>query len=102
MQDGSGYSVNCCQTDEQAALSSKLFMLSRLPWRELRQAHRHGLGYEKIARHSIKAAIPVSIPPDANLIAFRFHGKAPMVGFRQNRVLHIVWLDRDFTLYPHE
>lgn len=102
MQDSTGYSVNCCEGEEQAALSAKMFRLSRLSWRELRQAPRHGMGYEQIARHRIKVGISPAIPPDANLISFRFSGMKPMIGFRQNRILHIVWLDRDFTVYPHE
>lgn len=47
----------------------------------------------------IKEAKPACITPDVTLIAFRFWGKAPMVGFRDGRTFHIVWLDVDFSLY---
>ena len=76
--------------------------LSQLPWKELRQAPRHGLGYEKIKRHSIKSGIPLHITDDVDhFIAFRFHDKAPMVGHRQERIFYIFWIDRDFSLYDH-
>ena len=35
------------------------------------------------------------------LIAFRFAGNAPMVGYRVQAIFYILWLDRDFTLYDH-
>lgn len=76
--------------------------MSRLPWRELRQAPRHGLGYEQIGRDSIRAGIPATVSEDVNFIAFRFDGKKPMVGFRDaDGVFNILWIDRDFTLYNH-
>jgi len=62
---------------------------------------RHGLGYEKIARTSIRAPIPTDITDDVTFIAFRFYGKAPMVGYREGYIFHILWIDRDFTLYSH-
>jgi hypothetical protein len=59
------------------------------------------LGYEKIAKKSIRATIPTHIKDDVVFIAFRFYGKAPMVGYREDVVFHLLWIDRDFTLYQH-
>lgn len=42
------YSISQCTKDEKAALIDTLDKLSQLSWRELRQAPKHGLGYEKI------------------------------------------------------
>jgi hypothetical protein len=82
-----------------------MLRLSRLTWAQLRQQGRHGLGYEKIARsmiRAIRAGIPETIPPDVDLIAFRFYAKAPMVGFTgSDGTFHVIWFDRDFTLYKH-
>jgi len=72
-----------------------------MSWAQINQAPRHGLGYEKISHTSIKAAIPPHITEDVNFLAFRFSGKAPMVGYRKQEVFYIVWLDRNFTLYDH-
>ncbi len=65
-------------------------------------APRHGLGYERIEKNAIKCGIPSVVPDDTDLIAFRFAGNAPMVGYRKERTFFILWLDRDFTLYDHE
>jgi hypothetical protein len=35
------------------------------------------------------------------LIAFRFAGNRPMVGYRVQAIFYLLWLDRDFTLYDH-
>lgn len=98
------FSLAGCDKDQKAALIDQMFKLSQLTWRDLKFSHRHGPGYEKIARTSLNAEIPETIPEDANIIAFRFHGKAPMVGYRDGRtrsIFYIVWLDRNFRLYDH-
>lgn len=95
------YGLNNCQQIEKAAFADKLFRLSQVKWVELQGSQKHGLGCEKIKQESIKTGIPSIITSDTNLIAFRFHGNAPMVGFRDGRIFHIIWLDRDYTLYDH-
>ncbi|MBA3922718.1 MAG: hypothetical protein H0X31_13895 [Nostocaceae cyanobacterium] len=95
------YSISKCTKDEKAALADTLYQLSQLTWSQIKASPRHGLGYEKIDRNVIKSSIPSQIKNDVNLIAFRFCALAPMVGYRDGAVFHIIWLDRDFTLYPH-
>ena len=101
MVDGSGYSVNCCDSEHQAALSKRLFLLSRHKWREIVQAPRHGIGTEKISKDAIKAAIPPSITEDVTFLALRYKGKNPMVGYRDGRTFYVLFIDKDFTVYPH-
>jgi hypothetical protein len=96
------YSLSSCQQREKAAFADTLDHLSQLPWSELRLSPRHGLGYEQIPRHAIRAPIPTHVTEDVQrFIAFRFFGRAPMVGYRVQAILYILWLDRDFTLYDH-
>ena len=96
------YSLAACQQREKAAFADTLDRLSQLPWSELRLSPRHGLGYEQIPRQVIRAPIPPHITEDVQrFIAFRFFGRAPMVGYRVQAVLYILWLDRTFTLYEH-
>ncbi|MEJ1391693.1 MAG: hypothetical protein RPU34_12500 [Candidatus Sedimenticola sp. (ex Thyasira tokunagai)] len=97
----SGYCVQNCTRDEKAALADRMRILSQLTWQQLRNADRHGLGYEKISTGSLNVAIPPALKDDVSFIAFRFKGKAPMVGYKENSTFFIVWLDRDFTLYKH-
>lgn len=98
----SSHCITACTKDEKAAFATTLFQMSRLTWRALRQAPRHGQGYEQIERDSIRAGIPNSVSPDVKFIAFRFDGFKAIVGFRDaSGVFNILWVDRDFTLYNH-
>ncbi|HJH30676.1 MAG TPA: hypothetical protein C5S50_00420 [Methanosarcinaceae archaeon] len=96
------FCLSLCETKEKAAFADTLYRLSQLPWAQLKQQNRHGLGYEIIARHSIKSGIPSHIKDDVNFIAFRFHGKKAMVGYRDGHIFHVIWLDRAFKLYKHQ
>ena len=97
-----GFSTEDCEKDERASFASRLYQLSRSKWSELRQMPRHGQGFETIPRNAINDGIPSEITDDITILAFRFHGKAPMVGYRsRDGVFDIVWLDRSFTLYDH-
>ncbi|MEN8215514.1 MAG: hypothetical protein ABFS56_03910 [Pseudomonadota bacterium] len=99
--DKENYSLSACTKEQKAAFAETLFRLSQLTWTTITNSPRHGLGYEKIARTSIRAPIPVHLTDDVTFIAFRFYGKAPMVGYRDGSIFHILWIDRDFTLYSH-
>lgn len=91
--------VTACEQQEQAAFAEALFRRGRLPWKELRQAPRHGLGYEKIDRLNVQ--LPKTVTEDVSIIAFRCIGKAPMIGYRDGRVFHILFIDRAFDVYDH-
>ena len=96
------YNLSQCTKDEKAAFADKIAQLSQLTWSQIQSQPRHGLGYEKIEKNAIRSSIPNHITDDVNLIAFRFCAKAPMVGYRDRAVFYVIWLDRDFTLYPHK
>jgi hypothetical protein len=99
------YCVSKCTKEEKIAFVDTLPVLGQTPWKELRQMRRHAYGYEKLSRGAISEKPPSEMKPDADyivFIVFRFQGKKPMVGFRDAYgVFHILWLDRNFTLYDH-
>ena len=95
------HDLDKCELNEKAAFADKLCQLGKVEWRQLRQAPRHGIGYEKITRNTIRPGIPHHITEDVDFIAFRFYNKAPMVGYRDRQVFHVVWLDRGFNVYPY-
>jgi len=101
MTDGTGYSVNCCDSDNRSALASKMFILSRMTWMQIRLAHRHGLGSEKISRSSVTAPLPSKLTDEVEILAIRYNGKRPMIGFREGRVFNILLIDHDFSAYDH-
>ena len=95
------YCLSACTKEEKASLADTLHKLSQLTWAEIMQCGRHQLGCEIINTNAIKDEIPSLITEDVNLLAFRFDGMKSMVGWRLDRIFHIVWLDRNFTLYTH-
>jgi hypothetical protein len=52
------YCLNQCTDDEKISLIEQLSRLSGLTWEEIRLAHRHGMGSEKISKDSIKPSKP--------------------------------------------
>ncbi len=72
-----------------------------MTWNEIICAQRHGMGFETISRDEIRRPMPAHITDDTTIIAFRFSGMKPMVGYRSQSMFHIVWFDRAFTLYDH-
>jgi hypothetical protein len=102
MQDKSGNSFNCCEDDDRLALARRIFMLSRLAWKEIRQAPASGFGSEQIPRYRIKRPIPPSVTDDVDSFsALHFSGKKRFLGYRVGQVFHILWVDHDFKTYNH-
>ena len=95
------YCLSLCTRDEKAAFADTLHRLSKLTWAQIKSSPRHGLGCEKIERYEIRTGIPSHITEDVNIIAFRFSGLKPMVGYRDRATFYVLWLDRDSTLYDH-
>ncbi len=94
------YSVDDCDKDDKAAFASRLYLLSQMTWAQIKMADRHGAGTEKIATNSIRVGTD-HLPQDVDLLALRFSGNKPMVGYRDGVVFHIIWLDHSFTVYNH-
>lgn len=95
------YCISKCDRDEKSAFVDKIFRMSQMTWLQLRMADRHGMGSEKLARAAIRRPIPAQISEEVAILAFRFSGLKTMVGYRQGQMFHVVWFDRDFTLYDH-
>lgn len=96
------YCLSHCTKEEKAAFADTLHKLGRMTWSEIARAPRQGSGSEIIPRDSIGArTLPAEATEDVQLRAFRFYGKAPMVGYRIDRIFTVLFLDRDFTLYDH-
>ncbi|MEO8316133.1 MAG: hypothetical protein ABI645_15230 [Pseudomonadota bacterium] len=83
------------------AFIDQLRALSQLTWAQIRGSHRHGLGSEKISQKQLKFALPSHITEDITILAFRFSGKAPMLGYRVGTTLHIICLDAKMIAYAH-
>ncbi len=94
------YCLSKCDQVEKASFADKLRVLSQQTWGEI--TTNRPWGYEKIKdRRSLSRNVPKGITEDLPIITFYFHDKKKMVGCRNSSVFHIVWLDRDFSLYDH-
>ena len=92
---------NCTDMDK-TALVERLVKLSCMTWSQIQKAPRHGLGTELIPIRQLRRPKPSFLSQDTDaLLAFRFHGLAPMLGHRAQHVFHICFLDAKFTLYDH-
>jgi len=95
------FSIAKCQKKQKAALTTTMSKLSQMTWAQIDSCGRHESGYERISHDQIRAQIPDHVTEDVNLVSFRFCGKAPMVGYRDEEVFFILWLDPNFKLYDH-
>ncbi len=90
-----------CEAEERAAFADTLHKLGQMTWAEISSSDRHKSGSEIIERNALRIPLPSHITEDVNIIAFRFSAMKPMLGYRDRRVLYILWLDRDFKAYNH-
>ena len=99
------YHLDKCDTSEKERFIEKIIQMSQLSWQILQHSDRHGLGCEKIRLNSIRCELPISIKAMEDvkfLLAFRlFSDKRVIVGHRNRFIFHVVYIDKDGTLYKH-
>lgn len=96
------YGLDQCDPDEKRSLMERFVKLSQMTWNEIGKAHRHGLGHENIRIDQLRATCPTIITEDVkHLLAFRFQGMKPFLGHRNRFIFHVLFIDRNFTLYGH-
>ena len=96
------YCLSQCTSEEKAAFADAIHRRSQMTWGEIQRAPRHGLGSEIIARESLRVQdFPADCTEDIPILAIRFQGTKPMVGYRRGRLFVVLHLDRDYSLYDH-
>jgi len=93
--------ITKCQQKEKISFVKKMHLLSQTTWNQIYSSPAHKNGCEKISRDSLNVSVPQGIKDDANILSIRFFGKAPMVGFREDDIFHVIWFDRKFDVYDH-
>ncbi|MCU0073986.1 hypothetical protein N8H71_20535 [Pseudomonas koreensis] len=96
-----GWCIQDCETVERSKMLERLRVLGKMSWRELRKEHRHRYGCETIERSSLKVGIPAFLTGDVRLLVFRAFERVAMVGYKNQRIFYVVWIDREFKLYKH-
>lgn len=98
----SDYDLNYCSSLEKIALIEQIMRLSKMTWTDIQLAPKHGMGSEKINIASLTASLPTIVTDDVrHLLALRFSGKAPFIGWRNKFIFHVFYIDRNFSLYKH-
>lgn len=97
------FSLDQCSKEHRISFIEKLMKLSQVNWQDLIKCHRHGLGFEKMPMNKLKARLPASISAEfEELLAFRYHGKRPFLGYRNRFIFHVIFIEREFgELYDH-
>nr|MDP2190784.1 hypothetical protein [Rhodoferax sp.] len=93
--------ISGCDDSETRSFADKVRILTGKLWTEINGMPRHGLGFEQISRNSLQVAVPEHLTDDVNIIAFRFSGLKPMIGYRDGPVFYVLWFDRAFDCYRH-
>lgn len=93
--------ISTCDDSETKSFADKVRILTSKTWTEINGMSRHGLGSEQISRVSLKVQVPQHLTDDVNIIAFRFCGMKPMIGYRDGPVFYVLWFDRAFDCYAH-
>ena len=52
------YCLSKCSEENKSVILYKLLRISQLTWKEIKTAHRKGLGCEQIPQHEFKAPFP--------------------------------------------
>jgi len=88
-------------TCDPIAFILQLKQVSQITWGAWKQCPREGMGFEKIARTSIKTEVPQDITSDVkHFLSFRFNN-GRVVGYRNGMIFYIIWTDGTFKLYKH-
>ena len=96
------YCLSKLEKDDKAAYADSIFKRRSVTWNDIQRMDRYGLGHEKIEITSLKVAIPKFITEDEhNLLAFRYSGKKPIIGYRIKNIFYVLWFDHDFSVYDH-
>lgn len=96
------YCFSVLDKENKSQFAESMFKRRALSWSQVKSQGRHALGFEKIAKNSIKTRLPPFIKDDFEyFLAFRFNGLKPMVGYRIKDVFYVLWFDHNLTLYDH-
>jgi len=95
------YSITKCQDNDKSKFITEIIILSTMTWQEIKISPRHLHGAEKIKKENLRIKIPTGLTPDITILAMRFAGLKPMLGYRECDVFHIIGFDDKFNAYNH-
>lgn len=93
-----GFHLSDCDRAQKEDFVDRLVLLSKVTWGEILVAGRKGFGTHQIPRASIRS-VPSTIPQDAVILSLRMNERGRLVGFREEAIFHIMWVDPLHKLY---
>lgn len=94
------YCLSKCESREKSNLASKLHLIGRQTWGDLRRLGRNN-GFEPIPTAQLRCRIPEEFRHETSSIVFHMASNIPVVGFRREDVFYIIAIDRTFSAYSH-
>ena len=98
MTTNNKYNFANLSDDDKLALINKIHDYRNKTWLDVKNEPRHNKGSEKIKS---KIELPASVKEDTTLLALRYNGLKAMIGYREERIFHIIYFDPNFKLYNH-
>ena len=95
------FAINNCEAKERASFIERICELSTRTWVELQTAPHEGWGSEKIHYSAIKPTKPTHITKETQFLSFRFPNKHRFVGYRNDFVFHVIYIDTKLKVYDH-
>ena len=99
----SGYTIDeCRQAGKAEEFLEALWRRSKLTWRDLLVADHEKIGAEPLPQSRVTSTAIANLTPDEKLLVFRFASRTGrIVGYREGRIYHVLWVDPSLSLYPH-
>jgi hypothetical protein len=103
MYASKGFQICDLYGNDKAELLDRIHLLSDLTWGRLKLMGR-GTGTETLPRYRMTVPIPTCIDAQDDILSIRIKqsSRSRLIGFRRDRILHVVWIDPNGACYPHE
>ncbi|GAA3931245.1 hypothetical protein [Litoribacillus peritrichatus] len=99
---GTSRNIERREKAHRVAILNKLVHLSKQTWKEISQLPKEQ-GYEKIPKSSFKSlpSLPNKFSEVTQIDVFRIGDCGRLIGYIEDEVFYIVWIDVQFDMYDH-
>ncbi len=94
--------VDLPEDRQRSEFAKSIERLSKMTWRQIRLAYKHGNGSEPLPKNQILRNIPERFADQEKFVVLRYDGNLPMVGVRIEDTFHVIWVEAAFgDVYDH-
>lgn len=95
-----GFRWSDCDDQDRNGFCGRIETLSQMNWQTMYNTVKN-TAIEKIPQEAFLKQLPPKTPGDRVFYSARGNGKARIIGYREGKVFHVVWLDRKGEMYDH-